>query len=388
MAVGTAQGVRVYDGLLADIRNRVAGGDLGPTQLLPSENTLARSHNISRWAVREALSVLADEGLVERIPSRGTMVADPRSAERMKISSLAIVVDATVDLGRNGYALEILQHIRANNAKLTQPFNVSYHFHDFTEGDGFLDEVDNDLVVVLPFSGRCQSLLEQRPSGDSPRVICLARELSNDALPQVYVDHKLGTRMAVEYLLGIGHRNILMIAPPSYPGGFSDVRCKVFQELMRQAGLSPLIETTVNHPGYQDVYDALAGHLEARGGPTALFIASGMLAAPAMHALSRMGRDVPDDLSVVTYDDMPDLRSFSPPITAVRQPLQELISVMLHALESCARTGRVARIRSAVRPELVVRASCRAEARTAPTLEISHEVLNSVKQNTASRQLV
>lgn len=362
MAVGTAHPIRVYDALLADIRSRVEGGEYGPAKLLPSEKVLARNHNISRWAVREALDVLEGENLIERIPGRGTVVARPRVQRSVEIKSLAVVVDVTVETRQNSYALELLHHIRSSNPKLSRPFSLSYHFHDFAEDEGFLEALPDDLVVVIPFSHKCQTRLEQLRDEGSPRVICLARKLANDAVPQVYVDHKVGVKRATEYLLTLGHRRILMVMPPSYPGGHSDVRHKAFIQVMQEAGLPASSVLTGHYPGQRDVYELIAEKLASDSAPTAIFVAAGSLTGPTMYALMKMGKHVPEDLSVVAYDDLPEWRAFTPPLTAVRQPLGELAGVLLGTLETYAETGGLPRVRSAICPELVVRESCRGES--------------------------
>jgi DNA-binding LacI/PurR family transcriptional regulator len=349
----------VYDVLLADIRSRVDGGDLAPTQLLPSEKVLARNHSISRWAVREALNVLEGEGLIERIPGRGTIVAGPRVDRRVQVKTLAVVVDVTVESRQNSYALELLQCLRSANLKLSRPFSLSWHFHDFSEDENYLDHLPDDLVAVMPFSHKCQSQLEQRRGDGPPRVICLARELVNDAIPQVYVDHKLGVKWATEYLLTLGHQRILMVMPPSYPGGHSDVRHKAFVKVMQEAGLAACSVLTGHYPGQRDVHGLVAEKLASPSAPTAIFVAAGSLTGPTMYALMRMGKRIPEDLSVVAYDDLPELRAFTPPLTAVRQPLGELADVLLRTLENYIETGRLMNVRTAIRPELVVRESCR-----------------------------
>jgi LacI family transcriptional regulator len=175
----------------------------------------------------------------------------------------------------------------------------------------------------------------------------------------VDVDNAGGTALAIRHLVGLGRRRIAMLAgPEAYPS----VRERVegYRAAMDEAGL----EARVEHCAYQDA--AAAGSAAAaverllaeRPHVDALFVGAGDLATPALAEATRLGIAVPSDLALVVFDDHPYYDRFSPPLTAVSQPIHDLGEAafdMLFALLS----GRPPETRERILPvRLVVRGSC------------------------------
>ena len=88
---------------------------------------------------------------------------------------------------------------------------------------------------------------------------------------------------------------------------------------------------------YGDFSQASAVHamwrlLDQRPGLDAVFVASDIMATGALHALRRAGRRVPDDVAVIGFDDLPLAQHTTPPLTTVRQPIEEVGTAAAHRL--------------------------------------------------------
>jgi LacI family transcriptional regulator len=122
----------------------------------------------------------------------------------------------------------------------------------------------------------------------------------------------------------MGHRRILMVAGPV---GLttSDQRVEGYRTALTAYG-QPIDEAMINH----GPWDRDGGQRRMRAllesGPefTAIFAGNDGVAAGAMAALREVGRRVPDDVSIVGYDDVPSAADFNPPLTTVRVPQEEL----------------------------------------------------------------
>ncbi len=183
-------------------------------------------------------------------------------------------------------------------------------------------------------------------------------------LPTIDSDNRRGARLAIEHLLDLGHRRIAMLTGrPDLQS--AQLREAGYRDALAAAGIRPA--TTLIRPGgYDSATSRESAHrlLAARARPTAIFAANDLSAIGALQAASDLDLRVPEDLSVVGFDNIPESALSDPPLTTVEQPIREMGRRALEML--------IASIRGAV-PEpshvtlptrLVVRQSTRAPAGT------------------------
>ncbi len=171
-------------------------------------------------------------------------------------------------------------------------------------------------------------LPEPQP-GESAAVshlpIVVALEMIETAgFPHVQIDNSAAARSAVEHLIALGHRRIAHIAGP-LPEVMAMHRRDGYRAAMAAAGL-PIPE------GYEVRGDYLLESGEACATalfdlaepPSAIFVANDEMSYGAIHALRRLGLDVPGDVSVVGFDDLYLSKAFYPPLTTVSQPRADI----------------------------------------------------------------
>ena len=153
-------------------------------------------------------------------------------------------------------------------------------------------------------------------SGLSVPVIALDGFLG-DETPTAGVDQLAGGVMATRHLLELGHRELAHIrGPEAWPQ--ADARHTGFNEALANAGLAPGPVVTGDwspRAGYEGCLRILDEHPST----TALFVANDQMAMGALRALDESGRRVPDDVSVVGFDDIPEAAFSQPPLTTIRQ---------------------------------------------------------------------
>jgi DNA-binding LacI/PurR family transcriptional regulator len=175
------------------------------------------------------------------------------------------------------------------------------------------------------------------------------------------VDQITGARRATRHLIELGHTRIQHLAGP-LDWIEAEARIVGFSAELEAAGLAPvapLVGDWTPESGY------LAGQRIAQEGEvTAVFSANDQMALGLLHALRDAGLDVPGDVSVVGFDDIPEAAHFWPPLTTVRQDFDEFgrrcIALLLAAIRAAPTEER------ALVPDLIVRAS------TAPPPPVSH----------------
>ncbi|MEW2045796.1 LacI family DNA-binding transcriptional regulator [Streptomyces sp. NPDC005476] len=171
----------------------------------------------------------------------------------------------------------------------------------------------------------------------------------------VDTDQALGARQATEHLLELGHQQVWHIAGP--PTSFSAThRVESWQQTLRRAGIVPppvLYGDWTTRSGYRHGLT-----LGRRPEVTAIFAANDHMALGVMRALHELGRRIPDDVSVVGFDDMEETHAFWPPLTTVRQDFAAVGRLSLQRLLSkIGRSGPDMIDKTLVPTRLVVRAS-------------------------------
>ncbi|ALV37043.1 LacI family DNA-binding transcriptional regulator [Streptomyces sp. CdTB01] len=176
-------------------------------------------------------------------------------------------------------------------------------------------------------------------------------------VPTIGAANWSGGLAATEHLLSLGHRRIGLIAgPPRLL--CSRARLDGHRAALEGAGIAPDVSLVVPgdfHP--ESGFTGCNTLLALPEPPTALFAASDQMALGAIEALRRRGLRVPEDLSVVGFDDLPEVRWSAPPLTTVRQPLADMGKLAVRTVLRLARGEQPDSPRVELGTELVVRSS-------------------------------
>ncbi len=176
------------------------------------------------------------------------------------------------------------------------------------------------------------------------------------AITSLGVTNWQGGRDAVNHLLDLGHTRIGVICgrPHSLAGS---ARVHGYRAALREAGVQqdPALIVATDFD-YDEAVEACLGLLRQPRPPTAIFTTSDAQALGALEAARQLGRSVPRDLSVVSFDDTYAAATACPPLTAIRQPYAELGRAAIGALMDRAR-GEVVPARLELATTLTIRRS-------------------------------
>ncbi len=194
------------------------------------------------------------------------------------------------------------------------------------------------------------------------KVVLVDRKV--ESLPEadvVLVDNTKGSYAAVSYLLGLGHRRIGILSGPTslttgqgrlggYYQAYTDAHLVVDRDLVQ-------IVSFKRESGMQAVEQLLA----LPEPPSAIFAANNLIGEMALFALRQKGLSVPDDISLLMFDDVPWASLTTPQITVVAQPISHLGSRAVEQLmlrlqhpDEIVHEGRTI----VLQPELIIRQSC------------------------------
>jgi DNA-binding LacI/PurR family transcriptional regulator len=182
--------------------------------------------------------------------------------------------------------------------------------------------------------------------------------LPDSNLTVVDVDNVGGGRKATEYLLSLGHQRIALLTGPSGWNSAHD-RTEGYLQALQAHGFTPdpelMVEGTWLH---KDGYLGMQRLLESKATFTAVFAQNDRIARGAISALHQAGLRVPEDISVIGYDDIPEAEFSDPPLTTIRQPMQEIGQAATRLLIQMIENRDTTPTQVLFDTELIVRSSC------------------------------
>jgi DNA-binding LacI/PurR family transcriptional regulator len=230
----------------------------------------------------------------------------------------------------------------------------------------FLDRRVEGLIVIANWLVMDIKLLADLTRRQVPTVI-VGREMDIDTVSTVSADNEAGARSALELLYQLGHREIAFIRGPKTLAS-SGQRWKGIRGFAHEAGLNLDPKRIAELPESLDPNSSfeaganLTAELLRRGKPfTALMAFDDMTALGALRALKKKGLQVPEECSVVGFDDVAQAALAAPSLSTVRQPMETMgslsIGIVLDAISAANQKRDIPIVRRRVPAELVVRES-------------------------------
>jgi DNA-binding LacI/PurR family transcriptional regulator len=217
------------------------------------------------------------------------------------------------------------------------------------------DQGVDGVAVIAPLQAGVDALRHVRPDF----AVVAVEAGPNASIPVATIDQMAGAAAATRHLLNLGHRTVWHLAGPQ-DWKEAEERIEGWRSVLEAAAApipAPLRGDWTPRSGYE-----LGENLLQMADVTAVLVANDQMALGLLRRLREAGREVPRDLSVVGFDDIPEAAYFTPPLTTVRQDFAELGRRCLHLLLGRIE-GEVGPMRVVVAPELVVRGSTGAVAR-------------------------
>ncbi len=193
-------------------------------------------------------------------------------------------------------------------------------------------------------------------------MIVLGNDIVHAHLPSVDVDNVGGAYKAVQHLMQLGHRRIGLVGGRIKSQEALDRKegyCRAHEEHNMEVDEDLILSGEFSHTtGYKSMKRLLSRR------PTAVFCMSDALAMGAMLAIYEAGLQVPRDVSVIGYDDLPPARFTTPPLTTIRQPIYSMGYQTSDILIDLVEGKRTKASRLVLQPTLVKRHTCSPPHRT------------------------
>ncbi|HDN79776.1 MAG: LacI family transcriptional regulator [Chloroflexi bacterium] len=329
---------------------------------------VARKAGVSRTTVSFVLNNVPGARISEETRRRVLKAARelgyfPNAAARSLVSqktrTIGLVLCQTPDqVFHDAFLPEVLHGISdvmrpAGYRVLVEPVE------DVTRPNAYIDLVLEQRIDGLILSGPRSDDAELPQLKEEGFPVILLGQLPGAGFPSVDVDNVEGARIAVEHLISLGHTRIGIItnAPPQYTG--SAHRLEGYRLALAAHGI-PFDENLVCYGNFTEGsgYRAMNELLGLANPPTAVFVASDLVAFGVLAAIRDRGLLVPRDIAVVGFDDVRMARYVTPPLTTVRLPAYELGQTAAQILVNWLEKGKEPPKLTLLPTELVIRKSC------------------------------
>ncbi len=259
----------------------------------------------------EELGYVPDESARALVSRRAQSIGLIFSRPTVRISS---------DIFLNQVVVGLLDVVHANQMRLLLDV-----VEDLDEKNTYVNLVKSRRVdgIILNGPRFDEQALDYLAENDFPTVI--VGSLPQSHFCSVDVDNVAAARTAVEHLIHLGHRQIACITNAQAPFTAAIHRLTGYRQALENAGL-PYSADQVRfgnfdpQSGYTQMKSLLAGPVR----PTAVFVASDVVAYGAISAIHEHGLSIPGDIALVGFDDVPMSNFISPSLTTIRLPATEL----------------------------------------------------------------
>ncbi len=335
-----------YNVVYADLLRQIEGGVMVPGDRLPSENELVKRYSVSRMTIRKVLRLLAEEGRLDSRAGVGWEVLGTERPECPGRKVWRIGIDWLPSISSRSYRDRILQGIQ----EAAEGRNVTLVYNDYWKPELLRADALDALILQHP---KGLEAVEEFCDWEKP-VCFINRRPANPGFSCLSVDYVQEAKRAVEYLLRIGHRKIAYLALPCNNYA-SQQRKKGWRRAFFDNGLIPPKELVFVAGNKTDISEMLQ-----RYRPTAVFLALASQFTWFLLSVERAKLRIPEDLSVICFDDMSDIPYVGFPVSHIRMPLATMGHQALEHVVERLEKPETPPLHRMFEADLAINSSCRA----------------------------
>jgi DNA-binding LacI/PurR family transcriptional regulator len=320
--------------LYQNLRRLIYTGHWPTHSLVPSEQLIAKHLTISRSTVRLAFQRAELEGLIRRVPGKGTFVAYSHQNGTHSGSIAYITPYQPV----SEWGAVILNG--AESAARARGFRLLYCRRNEDQREAqLLHELQDDHSAGILLWPEARTSLTQDEIASYRQlhipVVFMDRTIEGADFDCVTSDNYAGATLLMRHLVELGHRRIVFLTHRYTALLTVAERYRAYEDVMRQANLYPakpwfigdgfreIDERQILDPGGDaaavEIMQILRYLQETRPRPTAVFALNDIVAILVMRAAALLGIQVPHELSIAGFDDMPFTACLNVPLTTVSQ---------------------------------------------------------------------
>ena len=319
---------------------------------LPGERALAKDLGYSYMTIRKAIENLVAEGILYKVPTKGTFVSKDRKS-RKKTQTIGYFLDSSIESGISSpYYSLIFKALEKETAR--NGYSIMY-FSDIDDRklERTVSKLDGVIATCLP---RLEDVIHEIKT-KVPLVI-IDNSSTDKSIPSVIIDNYNAEVESVNYICSLGHSRV------GFMTGLEDSnvgrdRCAGYRTGLDNNGIE--LDEALVFRGNYSFESGLAGaeyFLSLKQPPTAIICANDSMALGVMRKLCLEGLNVPGDMSVIGFDDIEVAAQIAPPLTTIAAPVDKIAKHALSMLLQLIKGEQLEFRHIALDAHLVLRQSC------------------------------
>ncbi|MCF8345653.1 MAG: GntR family transcriptional regulator [Bacteroidales bacterium] len=296
------------------------------TDKLPGERVLAKDFDVSYMTVRKAITELVEEGILHKFTTKGTFVSNRKMSPKVT-SNVGFFLDEKIKEGISSPYYSLI--FKALDKTVRKKGYNMLLFSDFDDLNPLKNKkkIDGAIICCFPrIEEKIQEIKKYLP------IVLLDNIASDKSLPSVTIDNFNSCSTSVEYLWSLGHRSIGFIS-----GLLDSDVCKdrllgytsALNRLGAQEDKSLIFKGDYS---YESGEKAGAYFASLPQPPSAIICANDSMAIGAMKLIQEKGFKIPDDISIIGFDDIEVASRVFPALTTNAAPIQEIVENAVESL--------------------------------------------------------
>lgn len=338
--------------LFAERKIRKAIGHLDINDKIPGERIFAKDLGVSYMTVRKAIDGLVTQGVLYKVPKKGTFIADGKAVKK-KTKNIGYFLDNSIKEGISSPYYSMIFDALQKEARNTD--HDLMYFSDASESvlEKTLEKLDGLVISCFP---RLEHLL--RDINRQVPIVCIDNSSPDKSIASVTLDNFNAVIDAINYLCSLGHERIGFITGLDD----SDVgrqRLGGYLGALRSNGIDE--DTDLIYKGdysFGTGESAAEYFLSMDKPPSAIMCANDTMAIGAIKETRRLGLSAPEDISIVGFDDINIASHLTPALTTVKTPVAEIAKQAVALLDSIISGKEPDNIHIILPCQLVLRGTC------------------------------
>ncbi len=319
---------------------------------LPGERVLAKDFNVSYMTIRKAVSELADEGILHKNTTKGTFVSNNKTSPKITYNIGFLLDEGIKDGISSPYYSLVFKAIEKEVKK------VGYNPILFSDIDALnplnsKKKIDGAIIGYFPrIETKVQEIKRLLP------IVLNDNIAADKSIPSVTLDNYNGCSSAAEYLVSLGHKRIGFVS-----GLMDSDICK--ERLQGYISVIKNNKLTYNKKlifkgdyFYESGEEAAKYFLSLQNPPTAIIFANDTMAIGAMKIIQEKGYNIPEDISLIGFDDIEVASRVFPPLTTIAAPIEDMAKKSVKLLLSAIKGQDVEYQHIILPASLIMRSSC------------------------------
>ena len=337
---------------LAERKIRETISNLDIDDRIPGERVIAKNLGISYMTIRKAVENLVEEGVLYKLPKKGTFVADPKKSRR-KTKNIGYFLDSSIKDGLSSPYYSMIFDALEKSAQ-EHGYGLMY-FSNISDTDlhNKLNKIDGAIISCFP---RVESIVDE--IREKVHVVCIDNSSANKAIPSVVIDNFNAVVESVNYLCSLGHDRIGFITGLAD----SDVgrnRLAGYLNALQRNGISQSDELIFRGDySFQTGIDGAEHLISQSAVPTAIVCANDTMAVGVIKKLSKEGISVPDEISVIGFDDIQIASHMTPALTTLSAPIGGIARHAVDMLQTMMSGGNMENRHIILPGRLMIRDTC------------------------------